>query len=79
MEGISHRFDEDHSGAKFSHEYNSDDYKAIGIPVLELFTKYSDICTTRVSPGNYLFSLSILDRFRSSLGGLFSLMIVYHG
>ena len=41
LEGVSHEFDEDHSGAKFSHEYNSDGYKAIGIPVVELFTKYS--------------------------------------
>ena len=41
LEGPSHGFDEDHSGAKFSHEYDGDGYKAIGLPVLELFTKYS--------------------------------------
>ena len=41
LEGPSHEFDEDHSGAKFSHEYDGDGYKAIGLPVLELFTKYS--------------------------------------
>ena len=41
LEGLSHEFDEDHSGAKFSHEYDGDGYKAIGLPVLELFTKYS--------------------------------------